>query len=60
MRDLEWHEIFALVRAVAINDRQQRVAAAAGTRYVGGAPSEDAAADPLANVLLARIEAAGA
>ena len=25
VRDLDWHEVFALVRALAINDRHQRV-----------------------------------
>jgi aminoglycoside phosphotransferase (APT) family kinase protein len=57
--DLEWHEVFALVRALAINDRQQRVAAASGQRYAGGAPAADRSEDPLAKVLLARMEAAG-
>jgi aminoglycoside phosphotransferase (APT) family kinase protein len=33
--DLEWHEVFALVRSVAINDRQARVASAAGVEYPG-------------------------
>jgi len=32
---LEWHEIFALVRSVAINDRQARMAAATGVEYPG-------------------------
>ncbi|HWE66433.1 MAG TPA: phosphotransferase family protein [Acidimicrobiales bacterium] len=59
VHNLAWHEIFALVRALAINDRQQRIAAASGQRYVGGAPAADAALDPLARVLLARLAAAG-
>ena len=25
VRDLDWHEVFALVRALAINDRHQRI-----------------------------------
>jgi aminoglycoside phosphotransferase (APT) family kinase protein len=33
--DFEWHEIFALVRSIAINDRQARIAAAAGVEYPG-------------------------
>jgi aminoglycoside phosphotransferase (APT) family kinase protein len=57
--NLEWHEVFALVRALAINDRQQRVAAASGQRYVGGARRDRPSEDPLAKVLLARIAAAG-
>ena len=32
---LAWHEIFALVRSIAINDCQARLAAAAGTPYPG-------------------------
>ena len=32
---LEWHEIFALARSIAINDCQARLAAAAGTPYPG-------------------------
>jgi aminoglycoside phosphotransferase (APT) family kinase protein len=35
VRDLAWHEIFALARSIAINDRQARLASAAGTRYPG-------------------------
>jgi aminoglycoside phosphotransferase (APT) family kinase protein len=58
VNDLEWHEIFALVRAVAINDRQQRVAAASGTRYVGGAPSASPQDDPLATFLRSRVRRA--
>ena len=34
--DLEWHEIFALVRSTAINDRQARIARSAGVDYPGG------------------------
>ena len=36
--DLEWHEIFALVRSTAIHDRQARLAVAAGDQpaYVSG------------------------
>ena len=44
---LDWHEVFALVRALAINDRHQRIAGS--TR--GGE-------DPMGAVLLARMEAA--
>ena len=33
--DLAWHEVFALVRSVAVNDKQARLAAAAGVPYPG-------------------------
>jgi aminoglycoside phosphotransferase (APT) family kinase protein len=33
--DLAWHEIFALTRSVAINERQARLAVAAGVPYPG-------------------------
>jgi len=33
--NLEWHEIFALVRSTAINDRQARLAARTGASYPG-------------------------
>jgi aminoglycoside phosphotransferase (APT) family kinase protein len=35
LSDLAWHEIFALVRSIAINDKQARLAAAAGVAYPG-------------------------
>ncbi len=46
--DLDWHEVFALVRALAINDRHQRI-------------SEDPRRrdNPMGAVLLERMEAAG-
>jgi aminoglycoside phosphotransferase (APT) family kinase protein len=47
--DLEWHEIFALARSIAINDCQARLAAAAGTPYPG-VPGD-------ANPVLARLDA---
>jgi aminoglycoside phosphotransferase (APT) family kinase protein len=46
---LDWHEVFALVRALAINDRHNRIAAAAR----GKQPRED----PMGEILLARMEA---
>ena len=46
--ELEWHEVFALVRALAINDRHQRITGAAPRR-----------ANPMGAVLLERLEAAG-
>jgi hypothetical protein len=32
---MPWHEVFALVRAMAITDRQARLATAAGRRPMG-------------------------
>ena len=48
-RDLAWHEVFALVRALAINDRHQRIA--------GDARRTE---NPMGGILLARLEAASA
>jgi len=45
--DLDWHEVFALVRALAINDRHQRITGDPRRRE-----------NPMGNVLLARLEAA--
>ncbi len=47
VRDLAWHEVFALVRALAINDRHQRI--------TGDPRRRD---NPMGDVLLARLEAA--
>lgn len=44
--DLEWHEVFALIRALAINDRHQRIAG-----------SDRRAENPMIAVLAARIGA---
>lgn len=46
-RDLAWHEVFALVRALAINDRHQRIMGNARRRQ-----------NPMGDILLARVEAA--
>jgi aminoglycoside phosphotransferase (APT) family kinase protein len=54
---LAWHEVFALTRALAVNDRQQRIAAASGQRYVGGRPSDQGAENPLVKVLRRRMDA---
>lgn len=35
VQDLGWHEVFALVRSIAINERQLRLADAAGVPYPG-------------------------
>ena len=45
--DLAWHEVFALARALAINDRHQRIVDAPRRRD-----------NPMGNILLARLEAA--
>ena len=46
-KDLAWHEVFALVRALAINDRHQRITRDPRRRE-----------NPMGDVLLARVEAA--
>ena len=46
--DLEWHEVFALVRALAINDRHQRITGDTRRRN-----------NPMGAVLRARLETAG-
>jgi aminoglycoside phosphotransferase (APT) family kinase protein len=51
--DLEWHEIFALVRSTAINDRQARLAAASGIAYPGVAGD----GNPVLGLIAQRIEA---
>ena len=45
--DLDWHEVFALVRALAINDRHQRITGDPRRRE-----------NPMSDILLARLEAA--
>jgi aminoglycoside phosphotransferase (APT) family kinase protein len=47
VHDLDWHEVFALVRALAINDRHQRIT---GDRR--------RADNPMGRILLERMEAA--
>jgi aminoglycoside phosphotransferase (APT) family kinase protein len=49
VRDLPWHEVFALVRALAINDRHQRITGDPRRRE-----------NPMGDILLARLEAAAA
>jgi aminoglycoside phosphotransferase (APT) family kinase protein len=49
VHDLPWHEVFALVRALAINDRHQRI--------TGDPRRRD---NPMGAVLLARLEEAAA
>jgi aminoglycoside phosphotransferase (APT) family kinase protein len=50
--DLAWHEVFALVRSTAINDRQARMATAAGVDYPG-VPGND---NPVLRYVTRRIE----
>jgi aminoglycoside phosphotransferase (APT) family kinase protein len=50
--DLPWHEIFALVRSTAINDRQARLAQRAGADYPGIAGDEN----PMLGYIARRIE----
>jgi aminoglycoside phosphotransferase (APT) family kinase protein len=52
--NLAWHEVFALVRALAINDRHQRIAAT-----TGGLRSDRRTENPMIEILSARIDAAG-
>jgi aminoglycoside phosphotransferase (APT) family kinase protein len=49
VRDLAWHEVFALVRALAINDRHQRITGDPRRRE-----------NPMGDILLARLESASA
>jgi aminoglycoside phosphotransferase (APT) family kinase protein len=49
VRDLGWHEVFALTRALAINDRHQRITGDRRRRE-----------NPMGDILLARLEAAAA
>ena len=49
VRDLAWHEVFALTRALAINDRHQRITGDARRRE-----------NPMGDILLARLESAAA
>ncbi|HEY5014032.1 MAG TPA: phosphotransferase family protein [Acidimicrobiia bacterium] len=52
VRDLEWHEIFAVTRSIAINERQARLAAATGVSYPGVAGEEN----PVLRRLTRRID----
>ncbi len=49
---LDWHEIFALVRSVAINERQARLAAAGGVPYPGVAGKDN----PMLDYITRRID----
>jgi aminoglycoside phosphotransferase (APT) family kinase protein len=50
--DLEWHEIFALIRSTAVNDRQAGLAAESGVDYPGVAGD----ANPVLRIVTKRIE----
>ncbi|MGH9096938.1 MAG: phosphotransferase family protein [Acidimicrobiales bacterium] len=54
---LDWHEIFALVRSVAINERQARLAAAGGVPYPGVAGKDNPMLDYIAR-RIHRVETA--
>lgn len=56
--NLAWHEVFALLRALAINDRHQRIAATR-RRPSGGHRPDRRTENPMIEILLARIDAAG-
>ncbi len=50
--DLEWHEIFALARSVAVNERQARLAAISGIPYPGVAGDRN----PVLRHLVRRVD----
>ncbi len=52
VRDLDWHEVFALVRSMAVNECQARLAARAGTPYPGIAGDDN----PVLDHVWSRIE----
>jgi aminoglycoside phosphotransferase (APT) family kinase protein len=52
LEQLPWHEVFALVRSIAINDKQARLAAAAGVAYPGVAGDDN----PMLRSLTRRID----
>ena len=55
VRDVLWHEVFALVRSLAISNRQARMAAAAGARYAMPADERN----PLVALVRRRMADAG-
>jgi aminoglycoside phosphotransferase (APT) family kinase protein len=55
VRDLAWHEIFALTRSICINDRQARIARQTGVEYPGIAGDDN----PMLGVVARRIERFG-
>jgi aminoglycoside phosphotransferase (APT) family kinase protein len=57
--NLAWHEVFALVRALAINDRHQRIADEQRQQATGRPPSSRRVENPMIDVLAARLATAG-
>jgi aminoglycoside phosphotransferase (APT) family kinase protein len=57
--NLAWHEVFALVRALAINDRHQRIGATRRQGTTGGRRPDRRTENPMIEILSARIDAAG-
>ncbi len=55
LEDIEWHELFALTRSVAVSERLSIVAALGGTKYLGGGGNES----PVLQELARRIDAFG-
>jgi aminoglycoside phosphotransferase (APT) family kinase protein len=51
--NLDWYEIFALTRSVAVNERQARLAATTGVAYPGVAGDDN----PVLRQIVRRIEA---
>jgi aminoglycoside phosphotransferase (APT) family kinase protein len=52
LEHLAWHEVFALARSIAVNDRQARIARSAGVDYPGLAGDDN----PMLGVLRRRID----
>jgi aminoglycoside phosphotransferase (APT) family kinase protein len=57
--NLDWHEVFALLRALAINDRHQRIADEERQQATGRPPSPRRVQNPMIDVLAARLATAG-
>ncbi|HEY3842347.1 MAG TPA: phosphotransferase family protein [Acidimicrobiales bacterium] len=55
--DLDFHEVFALVRALAINDRHQRIATRARRARGDDRPARPPRENPMAQILLERLGA---
>jgi aminoglycoside phosphotransferase (APT) family kinase protein len=59
VKGLDWHQVFALVRALAINDRHQRIAETREQQRGGRETTARRAENPMIAVLAAIMEAAG-
>ena len=57
--NLDWHEVFALLRALAINDRHQRIADEERQQATWRPPSPRRVQNPMIDVLAARLATAG-